>query len=124
MRFGFGRDDRKPGVVIISGSCCIPGMAAFDEQARRVVDQAIAESGVAAQVKVMPVTTAYAGGAPREVMAKLISSFNNAGQVALPVVLINGKAVSFGVPQVEDVKAALLQATAANIIQEEPSRGK
>ena len=65
MKLGFWRNDRQTGVVIISGSCCIPGMAPFDEQARRVVDQAIAETGVAAQVRMMPATTAYMGGAPK-----------------------------------------------------------
>ena len=113
MRLGFQQDDFKVGIVIISGSCCIPGMAPLDEQARRVVEQAVSETGVAAQVKVMPVTTAYMGGAPREVMARLIKDFNESNRVGLPAILINGKAVSYGVPEIEAIKSAVLQAVEA-----------
>lgn len=105
-----GGKDAQIGIVIISGSCCVPGMARLDEQAQQIVEQAIRETGVAAQVMMMPATTAYFGGAPREVMAQLVKMANESGQIGVPAVLVNGKAVSFGVPQLEAVKAALLQA--------------
>jgi hypothetical protein len=96
-------------------------MAPFDERARQVVAQAIAETGVAAQVRVMPATTAYFGGAPREVMAQLVSGYNQAGKVGLPAVLVNGKAVSYGVPTLEDMKSALLQASVVEPTKEKQS---
>ncbi len=105
-----GGEDAQIGIVIISGSCCIPGMARLDEQAQQIVEQAIRETGVAAQVKMMPATTAYFGGAPREVMAQLVKMANESGRMGVPAILVNGKAVSFGVPQIEAIKAALLQA--------------
>jgi hypothetical protein len=96
-------------VIIISGSCCIPGMAIFDEQAKHVVEQAISEMDAKAQVKVIPASTAYFGSVPKEVMTKLIAEFNQSGRMPLPAVLINGSIVSYGVPQIEDIKTALLQ---------------
>lgn len=115
-----GQKDSPVSIVIISASCCIPGMAVFDEQARRVVEQAISDSGVEARVKVMPATTAYFGGAPKRVMQELMA-MSNQGKLGVPAVLINGRAVSYGVPQVEDLKVALLQAVEAKTIKEERS---
>lgn len=116
MTIELQQSNAKIGVVIITGSCCIPGMAPLEERARQVVEQAIAKTGMAALVKTMPATTAYMGGAPKEVIAQLVGQFNQSGQIGLPVILINGKAVSYGVPEVEQIETALLQA--ANITQE------
>lgn len=111
MKLNMLRKDPKedPGVsiVIISAACCIPGVAAFDEQAKRVVDLAVAEAGVEARVSMMPATSAYFGGAPREVIAKLMSDMQS-GTLRVPVILINGKAVFYGVPGVEQIKSVLL----------------
>lgn len=109
MRLSFRKNNSEVGVIIISGSCCIPGMASFDEQAKRVVEQAVSETDIKVQVKVIPVSTAYFGAVPKEVMTKIITEFNQSGRMPLPAVLINGKIVSYGVPQVEDIKTALLQ---------------
>jgi len=106
------------GVVIVSGSCCIPGIAPLDELARRVVDQAILETGVNARVGMLPATAALAGGVPQEVFSQLVQKFNQSGQVGLPAILVGGKPVSFGLPKVEEVKAALLQAADAKTQKE------
>ncbi len=98
------------GVVIITGSCCIPGMRPFDEQAHRVVKQAIAESGVPAQVKELPASSALFGGAPKTVVAELVQMLNEGGRIGLPAVLINGTVISYGVPTVEAITAALAEA--------------
>lgn len=107
------RDEPQSGVVvvIVSGACCIPGMAPFDEQARKVIEQAISETGVEARVHVMPATKAYFGGIPKQVMGQLVSSMQR-GQMPVPAILINGKPISYGVPKVQDVGAALLAASA------------
>ncbi|MCX9010491.1 MAG: hypothetical protein OIN66_05135 [Candidatus Methanoperedens sp.] len=109
MQLSFRKKDTEVGVIIISGSCCIPGMAPFDEHARRAVEQAISETDVKAQVKIIPASTAFFGSVPKEVMTKIIAEFNQSGRMSLPAVLINGRIVSYGVPQVEDMKTALLQ---------------
>jgi len=100
-------------VVVVSGTCCMPGLAPFDEQARNIIEQAISETGVEARVQMMPATKAYFGGIPPQVMGQLISSFQR-GQMPIPAILIDGKPVSCGVPKVEDVKAALVAARAAH----------
>jgi len=116
MKLDLRHNEKPVGIVIITGSCCIPGMAPLEERARQVVEQAISKTGVAAQMKTMPATTAYMGGAPKEVIAQLIGKYNQSGLIGLPAILINGKAVSFGVPEVEQIETALLQA--ANMVQE------
>ncbi len=118
MRFSFRKKDAEIGIIIISGSCCIPGMSPFDELARHVVEQAISETDVKVQVKVIPASTAFFGSVPKEVMAKIITEFNQSGRMPLPAVLINGKIVSYGVPQVEDIKKALLQTMDTKEIKE------
>ncbi len=119
MQFSFRKKDSEPGIIIISGSCCIPGMAPFDEQARRVVEQAISETDVKAQVKIIPASTAFFGSVPKEVMTKIIAEFNQSGRMPLPAVLINGSIVSYGVPLVEDLKIALLQTIDAGKTKED-----
>ncbi len=119
MRLSFRKNNSEVGVIIISGSCCIPGMAPFDEQAKRVVEQAASETEVKAQVKVIPATTAYFGGVPKEVMNKIMAEFSQSGRMPLPAVLINGKVVSYGVPKIEDMKTALLQTVDTKEIKEE-----
>jgi TRC40/GET3/ArsA family transport-energizing ATPase len=89
-------------VVIVSASCCVRGMEAFDEQARRVVQQAIAETGVEALVDVMPATTAFLGGIPRPIMTELMTRAQT-GQMPVPAVLVDGKPISYGVPGVKEM---------------------
>ncbi len=119
MKLSLRKKGTEVGVIIISGGCCIPGMAPFDEQAERVVEQAASEIDVKTQVKVIPASTAYFGAVPKEVMTKIIAEFNQSGRMPLPAVLINGKVVSYGVPQVEDIKTALLQTKDMKGIMEE-----
>ncbi len=111
-----GSKEATQSIVIISAACCIPGMAPLDEQARRVVEQAVAETGVAARVTIMPATTAYFGGVPKEVMARLMSA-SQSGRLGVPAVLIDGRAVSYGVPTVAQIAAALLASTNAKTAQ-------
>ncbi len=118
MRLSFRKNNSEAGVIIISGSCCIPGMATFDEQAKRVVEQAVSETDIKAEVKVIPVSAAYFGAVPKEVMTKIITEFNQSGRMPLPAVLIDGRIVSYGVPQVGDIKTALLQTLDTNKIKE------
>lgn len=113
MRLGFRRkgsaeQDARAGlgIVIVSGGCCIPGMGPFDEQARQVVEQAISETETIGQVTVLPATKAFFGAVSKRVMGELMALYNQ-GKVGLPAVLINGEVVSYGVPTLEEMKAAL-----------------
>jgi hypothetical protein len=125
MAFNFFRKDSRlhVSVVIISAACCMPGMAPLDEQARRIVEQAISETGVEAQVKIMPATTAFFGGVPKQIMAELIT-LSQSGRLPVPAILINGKPVSYGMPEFENFKAALLAVANADpqISQEEKAQ--
>ncbi|HHT9136970.1 MAG TPA: hypothetical protein ACFYEK_06940 [Candidatus Wunengus sp. YC60] len=43
----------------------------------KIIEKAIAETGVDAQVKIVPTTTAmFGGGVPKKVMGKLMAMFN------------------------------------------------
>ncbi len=94
-------------------------MTPFDEQAKHVVEQAVSETGIKAQVKIIPASTAYFGAVPKEIMAKIIAEFNRSGRMPVPAVLINGEIVSYGVPEVGDVKTALLQTKDAGKTKED-----
>lgn len=104
------QQDPQVGVVIISGGCCIAGMAPLDERAGQVVEQAVAETGVSAEVRVLPATAALSGAAPRQVIAELIGEFNTSGRIGLPAVLVNGEVVAKGVIRLEEVRSGLLRA--------------
>jgi disulfide oxidoreductase YuzD len=115
----FSKKEDKIKIVIISGSCCNPSMATLDNQARLVVERAVSETGITAQIKAISATSAIFGGIPQEVKAKVMTEFNRSGQILLPVILIDGKAVSYGMPNYEDVKSALLKTKDVKTIKEE-----
>lgn len=101
------QDKRKNTIIMLSAACCIPSMASFDDQAKKIIEQAITETGVDAQLKVVPATTAmFGGGIPRKVMGELMIMFNQ-GKIGGPPILINGEAVSYSVPTLEKMKEAL-----------------
>ena len=101
-------EDKIMIVVILSGACCQPSMTAFDEQAKRVIEQAIKETGVEAGIKLIPITTAIFGGAvPKHVMTNIMNKFSRDETVGVPAILINGEVISYGVPRLEDMKVAL-----------------
>lgn len=106
-------------VVMISGACCIPGMAAFDCQAKSIIEQAISETGVNAQLKIIPATTAMYGGVSRKIIGELMAMFNT-GKVGMPAILIAGEVISYGVPKLEDMKDALNKFAAEKANKEEP----
>lgn len=97
--------------LIVSASCCYPGMAVFDEQAKKVIEQAASEVGVKAEVKIVPGSTVVYGGViPKPVLNKLMSRFsrNETG----PAVLLNGEIIFYGVPKLEEMKTVLKQLAA------------
>lgn len=96
-------------IVLVSGTCCNPNFKALDNQALRVIEQAAAETAVEIHVETTTLTAAYYA-APREVSQRLAGDFA-AGRIGVPAILIGGEAVSYGVPSIDDVKAALLRAT-------------
>lgn len=102
------RRDSATGVVIVSASCCIRGMEAFDEQAERIVREAATKSGVPVRVEVLPVTKAMFGGLPRKVIDELMARAN-AGEMPVPAVLVDGVVVSYGVPTLEKMESALME---------------
>ncbi len=115
MPLNFLRKDSNQGmnILIVSAACCVPGLAPLDEQARRIIEQVLSETGVEAQVQVMPATNAFFGAVPKSIMAELMNRFQT-GQMPVPAVLIDGKPVAFGVAELENFKPALLAAIAAN----------
>jgi hypothetical protein len=112
---GRGTGSQEAGraeVVILSAACCNPSLGGLDEQARRVIAHAAAETGVEVHVSLQPMSTALYGGVPKEVVAQLKSD-NQAGALRMPVVMINGKAVSCGVPDAGRITAALRELAGA-----------
>lgn len=106
-------------VVIISAACCMPTMASLDEQARKVIERAMSETGIDATITLVPATTAMFGGVSAKIMADLMTMFNR-GKVGVPAILIDEEVVSYGVPQLEDMKSTLEKFLAKQIKKEEP----
>ena len=124
MPFNLFRKDPKAHsvVMIITGSCCIPGFAPLDEQARQAVKQAIAETGTDVQVREIPASSAMYGAVPRSLIAQWFQSANS-GQMPLPAVLVNGNVASTGIPaNIEAIKSALLPIVEAQIIEEKEQK--
>ncbi len=114
------RKDRPIGVIIVSASCCVPGMEPFDRQAERVVQDALSETGVTAEVRVVPASKAMFGAIPPGAMRTVMAEAN-AGRMPMPAVLIGGRIASLGVPKLEEFKAALLEAANGETRQKENS---
>ncbi len=106
-------------ILLVSGGCCIPGMAALDQQAQQIIDQALRETRIAAQVRTLPVSSALQGGIPAEILKETGLAINPANLMRLPALLINGKLISFGVPELEQVKSALRLTQSETITKEE-----
>jgi hypothetical protein len=117
MDSDLSKQNSKVGVAIITASCCFPAAAPFEEKARRVVEQAISESGVDAHLRVLPVSTYY-NSIPKEVVPRLLADYNQ-GKISAPPILIDGKAVFYGVPDINEMKAELIKAAKAKKIKEE-----
>ena len=101
------KQGRPLSVVIITGDCCIPGMAPLDAEAQRIVDAAMIETGVSAEVHIIPASKAMFGALPPSVLREVSTRFNESGVVPLPAVIVNGAIVSYGVPALESMKSIL-----------------
>ena len=98
------------GVVVVTGACCIPGMAPFDAEAERIVKQAAEETGIEIQFKTVPVLLAMQGGFAKDVLQEGLDRFQQSEKLPLPAILVNGQVIEYGVPKLEDVKSALVEA--------------
>jgi hypothetical protein len=104
-------------ILLVSGSCCFPKLAVLDKQAQEVIQQAQDESGVPAQVRVILASSALQGGIPEEILKQLRDSMDSPNLMRLPATFIDGKLLSFGVPDFAMVKARLLEVYAAKMSQ-------
>jgi hypothetical protein len=93
-------------IMILSAACCFPSQAAIDEQAKKIVEHAVHEIGLPAEVRVVPGSTAiYSKSLPKHTKDTLMRKF---GQNELgPAIVIDGEIVAFGVPTLEGMKAVL-----------------
>ncbi len=105
-------------VLLISGRCCFPGMAVLDQQAEQVIHQALTETHISAQVRTVLISSVVQGGIPPEILNQIKGALQPANLMRLPALLINGKLVCFGVPELDQVKSALRLAQGKTTIQE------
>lgn len=106
-------NDKKINIIMISAACCIPSMETFDKQARMIIDRAISETGIEAQITLVPATTAMFTF--RKIADKLMAKFN-AGENVVPAIIIDNELISYGVPQLEDMKTALKKSQSKKLI--------
>jgi len=110
-----------PTVVIVSGACCFPPLRTLDEQARRIVEAAIATTGVPARIVPMSSSQAYYGGLPKAIAEEGRRKKEEIGIAIFPVVLVNSELVSYGVPSPDAVVDALRRAASAACAAPAPS---
>lgn len=118
MFLNFGKKESTINIVIVTGSCCIPGMAALDEEAIKTVQRAVAETGVQTNIKLLPVTKAMFGGVPKDVYNKVMGEYKSSGRIGLPAILINGKLVTYGAIDFESVNNEISRLKSINETKE------
>ena len=94
-------------ILIVSGTCCIPQLATLDHQAKQIIDKALEETGIPAQVRIVTASSAVSGGIPFEIIQSTGLASDASNIRRLPAVLINNQLVSFGVPKLDVIKNAL-----------------
>ncbi len=108
-------DSSQVTALLISGSCCFPGMAIRDQQAQQIIQQALTETHIEAQVRTLLISSVVQGGIPAEILDEIRGALQPANLMRLPALLINGKLISLGVPELDQVKAALRRTQSATI---------
>jgi hypothetical protein len=93
-------------IVILSGACCNPSTGSMDKLARQIVERAAEEAGVHVHVRTQSMVTALYGGVPKEVSEQMKRD-SQAGGLRVPVVIVNGTGVSYGVPDAVKIADAI-----------------
>lgn len=94
-------------ILLISGSCCVPQLAILDQQAQQIIQQALEETGITAQVRTLTASSAVSGGIPSEILKSTGLLNDTSNLMRLPAILINNRLISFGVPKLDVIKDAL-----------------
>lgn len=97
------------GVVVVTGSCCFPGMQQHDRAAQEAIATASASCGIPVEVKVISATAALSGALPPQLLADLLAR-GQAGGLPLPAVLVAGKPIGTGTIRPDEVSVALSEA--------------
>ena len=103
----FSNSPSEPIILIVSGTCCVPQMAVFDQQTEQIIRQALEETGIKAQVRTLTISSALRGGIPSEILKATGVAIDASNIMRLPAVFINNRLISFGVPKLDVIKNAL-----------------
>ncbi|GAB3288672.1 hypothetical protein [Parasphingorhabdus pacifica] len=93
-------------VVVVTNSCCNPADKPLEERAFRVIDEAIAETGVEAEVRSVSATDAIAGAMPSDIVTEIQNRIAQ-GTLEPPVVLVDGRIATGNGVDHKDVVAGL-----------------
>ncbi|WP_157596805.1 hypothetical protein [Saccharomonospora saliphila] len=104
---GSGENSTGHDVVVVTNSCCNPADKPLEDRAFRVVDQAIADSGVEANVRAVSATDAIAGAMPSDIVTEIQNRIAQ-GTLEPPVVLVDGRIVTGNGVDQNDVVAGLV----------------
>jgi hypothetical protein len=94
-------------ILLVSGTCCVPQLALYDKQAEAIINQALDETGIKAQVRKLTIGSALSGGIPMEIIRSVGVAIDPSNIMRLPAVFIDNKFISFGVPKLDVIKSAL-----------------
>lgn len=95
-------------ISIITFSCCNPAMASEDRTLVRLINNAMAKTGSAAEVSIVPASEAVTTF-DEDQMKELAPLFRRYGTSMLPAILIDGRLAMYGGVPTEDKLLEVLQ---------------
>jgi protein-disulfide isomerase len=92
-------------IVILSLACCSPSIKKYDDQLLENLQEAIKQTNISAEIKVLSAADLYASNyLENEYLKQVIPLTQKYGTAVAPLVFINGKLELYGgVPSVEKI---------------------
>ncbi|HAS74254.1 MAG TPA: hypothetical protein DCS67_08940 [Clostridiales bacterium UBA8960] len=76
-------------VIMVSGSCCMPWLASYEDKLEANIKSMIKSSDVPINYIYIPVTKAMFSGVPKVIYDELMQLYQTKGNLPLPAVIVN-----------------------------------
>lgn len=94
-------------ILMITGSCCIPWMAATEARVESYVRRIALAVGLAVSVRKISLSSLPHDGRFQQIRRQLIDTYNASGEIALPLIFINGALASYGTSELNRIESML-----------------
>lgn len=100
--------DGRMEIVILSGACCIPSLAASDKHMEKNIQEALERSGINAKIRTITLSSVLQGKDLVEQQGQVNALFQKHGVKFAPALLIDGKLQFMGgVPTTDQIQTKL-----------------